>query len=59
MYEWPYELRIDLRLRILGNQEISGNENFVNTNKELLNRNVTFPVVPYFKRKLELVSNIL
>ena len=36
------------------------NENFVSTSKNLLkSRNWAFPVVRYFTRKLEFVSNIL
>ena len=36
------------------------NESFVNTGRKLLeNRKETFPVVRYFTRKLELVSDIL
>ena len=41
-------------------QSFCQNENFVNTSETFLkNRNKTFPVVPYFTWKLELVSNIL
>ena len=71
-YESPHELPNDLRLTKLGNiREVSRlqrmiaqpscqNESFVNTSRKLLkNRNETFPVIFYFMRKLELVSNIL
>ena len=41
-------------------QSPSPKENFVNAIKRLLeNRNLTFPLVRYFKRKLEFFSNIL
>ena len=42
-------------------QSSSGNVNFVSSSKKhfLKNRNWTFPVVRYFTRKLEFISNIL
>ena len=65
-----HELPNNVRLRILGNEEISQkSQNFIELlpspqsspgNKNLLkNRYWTFPAVHYFTWKLELVSNIL
>ena len=68
----PDDLPNDLRLRILGNSEISGKSlklssiqsffqigNFVNTStKPFENENWTFPVVHYFTQKLDFISNI-
>ena len=53
IYELPHELPKDLRLRILGNEEILGKGlNFIEW------YNDTFPPVCYLTQKLELVSNI-
>ena len=68
----PHELSSDLWLKILGKYEVSRksqnfielknsvqssslNDFYVNTNK---NRNLTFPTLRFFTRKLEFVSNI-
>ena len=59
VYSWlTHELPNDLRLRVLGNQEISGkSQNFIellpsaqspSKNENFKNRNLTFPVVRYF-----------
>ena len=56
--ELPHELPNNLRLRIVGNQEIPV-EKSVAKQKLLQNRNLTFAVMCYFTWKLELVSNVL
>ena len=69
IYELPNRLTNDVRFRILGNQEISGDfqncmivkpyAQFLNNFLSLKARYWTFPMVLYFAWNLEFVSNIL